>query len=63
MFAGTNEQQGLIANIIVGVVGAVIGGYIMKAVGGQGVTGFNLPSFLVAVLGAFILLVLVRVLF
>jgi uncharacterized membrane protein YeaQ/YmgE (transglycosylase-associated protein family) len=56
----TNAQMGALANIIVGIVGALIGGFIMNALGAQGVTGFNLPSLLVAIGGAIVLLFLVR---
>jgi len=56
---GTNAQMGALANIIVGIVGAIIGGLIMNAFGAQGVTGFNLPSMLVAIVGAVVLLFLV----
>ncbi len=54
-----NKQMGAIANIIVGIVGAFIGGYIMQFFGIQGVTGFNLPSLLVAIVGAMTLLFIV----
>lgn len=52
----TDAQQGAIANIVVGIVGALIGGFIARALGGSGVTGFNLGSFLVALLGAMLLI-------
>lgn len=48
--------QGIIANIVVGIVGAFIGGYAMQIIGKSGVDGFNIKSFVVAVLGAVILL-------
>ena len=51
--------MGAIANIIVGIVGAFIGGFIMSFFGAQGVTGFNLPSLLVAIVGAVVLLFVV----
>jgi len=57
---GTNARQGLFMNIIVGVVGAFLGGWVMGFINGQGLTGFNLYSFLVALLGAVILLAIVR---
>ncbi len=60
MIMGTDSQQGLILNIVVGIVGAVVGGWLMSVFGETGVTGFNLYSFLVAVLGAVVLLFLVK---
>jgi uncharacterized membrane protein YeaQ/YmgE (transglycosylase-associated protein family) len=58
----TDAQQGALTNIIVGIVGALIGGFIMNFIGDSGVTGFNLYSFLVALLGSVILIALVRAL-
>jgi uncharacterized membrane protein YeaQ/YmgE (transglycosylase-associated protein family) len=60
MIMGTNAQMGALANIIVGIIGAVIGGLVMNAFGVPGVTGFNLPSLLVAIVGAVVLIFLVR---
>lgn len=58
IIAGTNERQGCLMNIIVGVLGAFLGGLIMQAVG-RGITfDWNPESFLVAVLGAILLLVI-----
>ncbi len=57
----TSDQQGIILNIVVGIVGAVLGGYIMNFFGEGGVTGFNLYSFLVALIGAVALLSIVKV--
>ncbi|MEZ4864281.1 MAG: GlsB/YeaQ/YmgE family stress response membrane protein [Caldilineaceae bacterium] len=54
----TGRGGGLLTNIVVGIVGALIGGFLMNTVGGAGVTGFNLYSILVAVLGAVVLLVI-----
>ena len=51
---------GILADILIGIVGAFIGGIIVSALGGTGVTGFNLWSFIVAVLGAVVLLLVVR---
>jgi uncharacterized membrane protein YeaQ/YmgE (transglycosylase-associated protein family) len=56
---GTNEEQGAVGNIIVGIVGAFIGGFLMN-VFGQEVAGFNLGSLLVAIIGAVILLFIMR---
>jgi len=54
------SKEGLLIDIVVGIVGAVIGGWVMGFFGYSGVTGFNLYSFLVALLGAVILLLIVR---
>ncbi len=54
MIMGTSE--GLLMNIILGVVGAFIGGLVFNMFGNVGVTGFNLYSLVVAVIGAVILL-------
>lgn len=51
-----NDQMGCLMNILVGIVGAFIGGLVMSLLGGSGVTGFNLYSLLVAFVGAVILL-------
>lgn len=58
----TDEQQGGLANIIVGIVGAMIGGFVFGLFGGSSVTGFNLYSLLVATVGAIILLAIYRAL-
>lgn len=49
---GTNSQSGIIMNIVIGIVGAVIGGAAMSTIGETAITGFNLYSFLVALVGA-----------
>lgn len=56
MITGNNPRMGAIANIVVGIVGAFIGGLVMNLLGGSGVTGFNVWSLLVAVIGSVILL-------
>ena len=62
IIAGTNQQQGAIGNILVGIAGAIIGGFVARSLGGTGVTGFNLMSFIVAIGGAILLLVAVKAL-
>lgn len=57
---GNDKQMGAGKNIIVGIVGGFIGGLIMNLVGGYGITGFNLWSLLVAILGSVILLWIVN---
>src|SRR5687768_17865529 len=59
MIMGRNAQMGALANIVVGIVGALIGGFLMNAMGASGVTGFNLYRILVAIGGAVVLLFLV----
>jgi len=56
----TNRQQGLLLDIVVGIIGALVGGFIFNALGIGGVTGFNLWSLFVAFIGAVILLAIVR---
>jgi uncharacterized membrane protein YeaQ/YmgE (transglycosylase-associated protein family) len=57
---GTDKSQGVVGNIVVGIVGALVGGFLVGLLGGAGFTGLNLWSFLVALLGAVILLALWR---
>lgn len=56
LLMGTNAEQGALANIVVGMVGAFVGGLVMRALGSQGVTGINISSLFVSVLGAVLLL-------
>ena len=49
--------EGVVLDIVLGVVGAVVGGFVFNMVGEAGVTGLNLWSMLVAVLGSVIVLV------
>lgn len=56
MIMGTNKRQGGIANIVIGIIGALIGGFVSRIFGGEGVTGFNFGSFLIALIGAVILI-------
>ena len=58
LIAGTSRKQGCILNIVVGVAGAFIGGIIVSFLTNEGIDfGFNLRSFLVAVLGSVLFLV------
>lgn len=56
MITGKNDSMGILANIAIGIIGAFIGGFIANTLGGEGITGFNLYSFLLAVGGAVLLL-------
>ena len=53
---GKNASMGAIANIVTGIIGAVIGGVVFNFFGAQKVTGLNLHSALVSIVGACILL-------
>jgi uncharacterized membrane protein YeaQ/YmgE (transglycosylase-associated protein family) len=59
----TDEEQGTVLNVVVGVVGAFLGGTLMNFFGVPAdVTGFNLTSFVVALIGAIVLIAIVRAL-
>lgn len=62
MVMGTDAQQGIVLNIIVGIGGAVLGGWLMDFFGAEVASGFNLYSMVVAVIGAVVLLAIVRAL-
>jgi uncharacterized membrane protein YeaQ/YmgE (transglycosylase-associated protein family) len=48
--------QGFLLDIVLGIVGAVVGGFLFSALGATGITGFNLYSMFVAVVGAIVVL-------
>jgi uncharacterized membrane protein YeaQ/YmgE (transglycosylase-associated protein family) len=52
----SGSGQGFLMDIVLGIVGAVLGGYLFTAIGATGITGFNLYSMFVAVIGAVVLL-------
>jgi uncharacterized membrane protein YeaQ/YmgE (transglycosylase-associated protein family) len=56
------QRQGIALDIALGIIGALVGGFIFDAVGTVGVTGFNAWSLLVAIIGSIIVLVLYHVL-
>ena len=53
---GTDRRQGIIADVIIGIIGANIGGYVASLLGMGGVNGFNLYSLIIAVVGACLLI-------
>lgn len=59
---GKDKQMGVVANVVTGVVGAFLGGWVVKLMGGEAdvLTGFNLPSLATAFVGAVILLAILR---
>lgn len=61
-FIAPNTNMGIIGSIILGIIGAVVGGFLGQRFFGVGVTGFNLMSFAVAVLGALLVIFISRIL-
>jgi uncharacterized membrane protein YeaQ/YmgE (transglycosylase-associated protein family) len=57
-----HSRLGLLGDIVVGIVGAFIGGYLFSAIGVAGTTGFNVWSLFVAFIGAVVLLGAIRLL-
>lgn len=55
----TNNEMGLLMNLVVGLLGAVIGGWLFHQFGASGVDEFSLWSLIVATVGAVILLLIV----
>ena len=55
--------EGIILDIVLGVIGAFVGGWLFSTFGHSGVTGFNLYSMFVAVVGAIVVLVVYHALF
>jgi uncharacterized membrane protein YeaQ/YmgE (transglycosylase-associated protein family) len=55
--------EGVVRDIVLGIVGAVVGGFLFTQFGATGVTGFNLYSMFVAVIGAVVVLALYHALF
>lgn len=56
----TNASQDTGMDIVLGIVGSIVGGFLMGAIGQSGVTGFNINSLAVAVVGAVIIIYLGR---
>ena len=55
-----DDPGGIIVTVLIGMAGALVGGFIVGLLGGSGATGFNIWSILVATLGAIILLAIYR---
>ena len=55
--------EGFVLDLVLGVVGAIVGGFLFNMFGAAGVTGLNLYSFLVAVIGAVVVLLIYHALF
>jgi uncharacterized membrane protein YeaQ/YmgE (transglycosylase-associated protein family) len=57
------QGEGLLLDIALGIAGAIVGGFLFTWMGAAGVTGFNLYSLFVALVGAVVLLVAYHALF
>lgn len=55
-----HEEGGLLKNIVLGIIGALVGGWIAQMLGGKDVNEFTFYSFIVAVLGAMLVIYVVR---
>ena len=55
-----DRQMGCITNVIIGIIGSFIGGYVVNFFGGYGVTGLNVWSIIVAVIGSVIFLSIIN---
>jgi len=55
-----NEPQGCATNTITGVIGAALGGWLSTLIGGRGFAGADFWSIIIAIIGAIILLAIVR---
>lgn len=56
----TENENGVIANIFLGIAGAIVGGMILRALIGRGISGFNIGSLAVAIFGSILLLAVFR---
>lgn len=56
----TDAEMGALANIVVGIIGAFLGGFLFQTLTGTPVGGFNIMSLIVAIIGAVILLAIVK---
>lgn len=60
LITGDDARMGALGNIVVGIIGALLGSWIVQLFGFSGVTGFNVTSLIVAVLGAVVALAIAR---
>lgn len=57
------KGEGLLLDIVLGIVGALVGGWLFQAFGAAGVSGINVYSLVVAVIGSVVVLVIYHALF
>lgn len=56
----TDQHQNTGFDILLGIIGSVVGGFLMGTIGQSGVTGFNVESLIVAVLGSVVVIFIGR---
>jgi uncharacterized membrane protein YeaQ/YmgE (transglycosylase-associated protein family) len=56
----TDAQMGAMANIVVGIIGAFVGGFLYRTLTGTNVEGFSILSLIIAIVGAIILIAIVK---
>jgi uncharacterized membrane protein YeaQ/YmgE (transglycosylase-associated protein family) len=52
-----SQGSGIVLDIVLGIIGALVGGWLLHLFGEAGITGFNLYSMVVAIIGAIVVLV------
>lgn len=57
----TNSTQNTLKDIMMGIIGAIVGGFLMGLIGQSGVNGFNIYSFIVAIIGAIVVIYFGRI--
>jgi uncharacterized membrane protein YeaQ/YmgE (transglycosylase-associated protein family) len=57
------QGEGIILDIILGIVGAIVGGFLFSLIGAVGITGFNIWSMIVAIVGAVVVLLIYHTIF
>lgn len=60
LIMNTDGEQGALANIIIGILGAIIGGFVARNFLGSDVNGFNITSFIISLIGAIGLIALLK---
>ena len=60
LIMSTDENQGILMNIIVGIGGALLGGFLARMLGLGTVDGFDITSLLIAIVGSIIILAVVK---
>ena len=57
---GLEDRGGCLFNILIGILGAFVGGFLFRLIGGVSVTGFNLYSIIVSTIGAIIVIAILK---